>query len=532
MRRLRLQRLLGIAFGLVFCMAGLIFLRASFMPENEDHLLVLRVTCGIFILVGLGTTVFLWSSSSSHTKLNRRQKRYLRSQWVKEGPSLGFADYKKNYLAELADLSPSERETQSFTEGSWRFRKGWETNHIKGVIAKELWFFWGFTIFWCSISLPIAWKIPMLFSEHGSKILFLAAFPVIGFGLFIYTIVITFQQSRFRGLRLILDPYPGSLGGQVGGILDLNSLSVAELTNNPFKVTLECIHVRGPDGAKRNVQRTQVGWSESGKAELSSTYSGTRLTFCFDAPKRLPPTTIDRREHFNYWLLTVSAKLPGADLNQNFDIPVFNSGKVKSSLKSHNISESLAKDTSKEKEKENEAIGRLDFQATGLRNVCRATDTENGFELSFLSLRNKVLALYSAILSFGAWFAVYVNRMESIWGGLFALLGLGGIGMLIYLLFNRLHVKVTSRSTRILRTLLGIPIHWRTIALDDIKQLVINESYTTNDGVKRIAYYKIRLKHQSGNNTVVGESIPGKYLAVALQKLLQQRINKFKQSKA
>lgn len=64
-------------------------------------------------------------------------------------------------------------------------------------------------------------------------------FPLVGIGLLIWAIRTTLEWRRFGQTLLTLDPYPGSIGGHVGGFIEV---PIRFLETQIFKLDLLCVH--------------------------------------------------------------------------------------------------------------------------------------------------------------------------------------------------------------------------------------------------------------------------------------------------
>ena len=125
---------------------------------------------------------------------------------------------------------------------------------------------WFFSGFWNLVSWPVMFAIPDEINNGNLAALAALMFPIIGLCLFYVAINKTREWRRFGVTQLQLDPYPGAIGGHVGGIVDLTSSRIDRSTQ--FEVTLECIHSRlcgsGSDRSRRNT----VCWQARGPAEM------------------------------------------------------------------------------------------------------------------------------------------------------------------------------------------------------------------------------------------------------------------------
>jgi hypothetical protein len=139
-------------------------------------------------------------------------------------------------------------------------------------------------------------------------------FPLAGFWLLSVAIRKTLQVRRFGEVELRMDPLPGSLGGEVGGVLEV---PVSFRPGDVFAVTLRCQRVT----RRNNSSNQEVIWQETGRAVAAPGNIGTRLAFRFAVPATLPPSSDDPAGS-HQWTVRLTADLPGIDLDHSFVIPV------------------------------------------------------------------------------------------------------------------------------------------------------------------------------------------------------------------
>jgi len=126
----------------------------------------------------------------------------------------------------------------------WLSEKNWQNGQIHSGARSTFYISLFFALFWNAISFPIVffamrdifpdWNIDRL-----DPALFVLLFPIVGLILFFWVYKTYRQWSAFGYLSLTLDPYPGSIGGDVGGFLEL---PVAWRSDYNFKVTTNCVH--------------------------------------------------------------------------------------------------------------------------------------------------------------------------------------------------------------------------------------------------------------------------------------------------
>ena len=126
------------------------------------------------------------------------------------------------------------------TAEPWRDNPDWANNRIMSDVRSNERRGWIFAVVWCAVCLPLLFGIEDLFRDVAQEPLKLLVllFPAAG----LFFLVRAYRQSRqykvFGAAPLSLDPFPGSLGGHVGGRVD-TGFSFEE--HCVFSVKLVCV---------------------------------------------------------------------------------------------------------------------------------------------------------------------------------------------------------------------------------------------------------------------------------------------------
>jgi hypothetical protein len=129
------------------------------------------------------------------------------------------------------------------TQQPWLDHKPWAKNAITSGSGRALWVMWGFALFWNLLTLPLLFQFHEIWEkvqrEPVTAVAFL--FPLIGLGLVVAAVIATLRKRRFGQTPLVMNPFPGSLGGQVGGRINTH---IPFDSQRKFKVSLGCLHSR------------------------------------------------------------------------------------------------------------------------------------------------------------------------------------------------------------------------------------------------------------------------------------------------
>ena len=182
---------------------------------------------------------------------------------------------------------------------------------------------WGFAVFWNLVAIPVGFLSAEAFLGGNRPAIAGLLFPLAGIGLLAWAIRETVAWRRFGPTALVMDPWPGVIGGQVGGVLVLRVPYDATLR---CKVTLSCLYSYESGSGKNRKRRERVVWQREGYAHTRAHAEGTELEILFDVEGGLPESDVQQGGEYHLWRLRVEAALPGVDFARSFEIPVFATG--------------------------------------------------------------------------------------------------------------------------------------------------------------------------------------------------------------
>jgi len=168
----------------------------------------------------------------------------------------------------------------------WLERKAWASNQIKSQAKLSLFVTWGITLVWNLISLPILLD-DKIYREikHSPETALAFLFPLIGLGLFAASIHALIAWRKFGATPLVMDPFPASLGGHIGGTID-TGIPFSETSR--FKVSAACIKSYISGSGKNRSRKERILWQTEGVCHATRSGKGTKLSFRFDSPSSLP----------------------------------------------------------------------------------------------------------------------------------------------------------------------------------------------------------------------------------------------------
>jgi hypothetical protein len=492
--------------------------------------------CSIFIFIGLLVVYASVTSKSKGTAFRRPSLLALRKEWNRKQQDPGFGDnflqFSRHRIAELEQQAKGKTAAKD-----WQSRKGWETANIRSEAKKNAIMMWGFAILWNAATSPLLFILPGEVEKGNYTALFGYLFPLVGAFLLYKAVVPTLEYRRFGKVLLEMDPYPGAIGGHVGGRVQVSHLAhdTAVEPSSRFTVRLECVYSYMSGSGDNRSRREDIKWAEEGQARPESAGSGVTLAFRFDVPDELPEADVDQTDAYHFWRLTLKAEIQGVDLDRQYNLPVFGTGETSRFVR-HDVSAQVLKRKVQESQAAKNAIARGEFEIPGLSRAMQLDDQGGEIRMAFPMFRNKVLTVFALTFAAGFGFASYSMIGTALEGGAFGLLiGLFGLPFFlvavvasvaaIYLPFSNLRVHIRRNKLTVLRRLLFVPVFYRELAVTDVSHLTTRRSGSTGQGVDRIEHFKLLAHDKNGKSVTIAEDLDGEDVAGHFRDYLAQRLN-------
>jgi hypothetical protein len=410
--------------------------------------------------------------------------------------------------------APKEKDASlpEYQDAPWLLNHDWETPTIRSSSRAAMWGAWAFAAFWNLISSVTPFMAYKEVTANQNYLALIALlFPLVGIGLITWAVRRTLEWRRFGPAPVTLDPFPGSIGGHVGGTIDLN---LPYDSGARFQLTLTSLHSYISGSGKKRSRREEAQWQDEIVAHAEPGGKGTRLTFRFEVPNGLDETdALQKGDDYYLWRLNLSADLPGADLDRDYDIPVY--ATATNSRHLSNVAVERSRDAQNE------------IADARVRDIIRIRQGVMGRSLSYPMGRHLLSNLFG--MAFGAAFAgagyfLIVQEGATIFGGIF-----GGVGALVaisafYMLSNSLEVTQDGSSIQTIRRWLGIPVGRKSMPRNHFVRFKKKKSMKTQQGGKHTVYYAIHLVDHSGNKLVVGEGFKGESEAQAAIRLIAKEL--------
>ncbi|WP_339614718.1 DUF3592 domain-containing protein [uncultured Gilvimarinus sp.] len=393
----------------------------------------------------------------------------------------------------LAPLDEIEEVVES--DKPWLTRRSWASSTIKSNGKLTMIFAWCFAGFWNVIAIPTGINCIYEFIKGNKLALIGLLFPLVGAGLLYWAIKETAKWRRFGPAPLTLEPYPGAIGGQVGGTLEV---TLPYQADNRFAVTLQCLHSYYSGSGKNRERHESMVWQSEGLAQTARTAYGTRVQWLFEVEDGLPVSEPPGKR-YHLWRVNIKCELAGADFDRNYEIPVFATGE-----KSRQLAQVSASNQHPEVAQKREQL---------LESLFDIRQVPGGVVLhypAFSSPSSKMVLIVMGAIFSGVGLLVDADGFPA-W--IFAVIGLPMFFGGLYALLSSLDVRIDRTELVTRRRLLGVGLGNKHTPRSEITKLFIDESYSSRTGNQHTTYYKIKAELRSGGCKTISHSLPGRELA-------------------
>lgn len=374
----------------------------------------------------------------------------------------------------------------------WLTKDKWKDNRILSQTKSTLYIIWAFSILWNGLTFPAIifddeiWRK----AEAEPVTYFFLLFPVIGLFIFYTAIKELLKWKKYGAIPLVLDPFPGSIGGHVGGEIDVG---IPYTREQRFKVVLSCVksYTTGT-GSDRKRQERPV-WQNEGICHTKMSAKGTKVAFRFDVPEGLPESDTDKKDQYISWRAHIVAVDNESEFDRAYVIPVF---RTSEESRSHNFSTEEHVDTVREAEE-------------GVNSIVDIQPIAGGISLNFPSLtRNRLGIVFSLVGLIFSVASAFIFMSGDIFPAILCFFAGDTIMLLgIYQLFKSLKVTVTKEGITSRRFLFGYPITTKEIQKQDLVGVNIIESGSMQTGNETTVIYKIYAENTDRRRAVLAERI-------------------------
>ena len=402
----------------------------------------------------------------------------------------------------------SSASQQSFGDQPWLANDKWQSALITSGSKPAMYGAWIFAALWNLISAPLPF---LIYGEVLEKQNYLALigllFPLVGVGLLTWAIRNTLEWRRFGAAPVTLDPFPGSIGGHVGGTIDIN---IPHDTSIQYSVTLTSLHSYVSGSGDNRSRREKAKWQDSQVAHAEHAASGTRLTFRFEVPDGLDESDASHDgDSYNLWRMNLHAEMPGPDIDRDYEIPVYATARQSQTLPTYSVTQA--------KSSQNK------LNDVAVRELVKLSYGSSGRSMLYPAGRNLfggfVGSLFGAVFT-GVGVFLFTREHSYIIGAGFSFVG--GLILLasLYAFLNSLEVYQDGGMLRTTRRILGFPVKRAELQKSNFSHFRKKSSSQTQSGKKHTMHYSVYAVDRQGNEITVGEGLNGSSEANALMRLV------------
>ena len=406
--------------------------------------------------------------------------------------------------------APQEKnpDDPAYADAPWLANDDWQTPSIRSSSRAAMYAAWVFAAIWNLISAPLPF---LIVEEVRSKENYLALigllFPLVGVGFLVWAIRRTREWTRFGTAPVELDPFPGAIGGHVGGTINLS------LPYNPtarFEVVLTSLHSYVSGSGKNRSRKEKAIWQDDLVAVAEPGPAGTRITFRFNVPDGLEESDAQSQGDSSYaWRLNVKADIPGADFDRDYEIPVYATGSHSARLPEPAVARA-------------ESLNDAGDEARVLAQLNLDHDM-HGRRAHFPAGRNLSIAFGGVIVGAmfaGAGYFIAAREGEWLFGAIFGGLGALLIAGMLYAALNSLTVVSAGGTLTSVRRVLGLTVWSRSMRVRDIVRISRDSSFQTQSGGRYVMHYSIFAEDVGGQKMKLGEGFRGDSDAAAAIRIL------------
>ncbi len=415
-------------------------------------------------------------------------------------------------IRELRARRPADTTDAIYQAQPWLLNDNWKTSAIRSNSKSSMYFTWGFAAFWNLISAPLPFvTYREIVEKDNYAALFALLFPLVGIGMIVWAARRTLEWRRFGAAPVVLDPYPGAIGGNVGGVININ---LPYVPGTVFRLTLTSIHSYVSGSGDNRSRKETAKWQNSQVAQAESGQNGTRLVFRFDVPGDLAESDAERRGNaYSLWRLNVQADLAGVDFDRDYEIPVYATGESSLNLSAYNVQSASSEQH------------RLDDLAA--KEIFEVRRGPGGTELFYPAGRNRLSALLGAIAGgvfAGAGGFLIFSEGQTAFGSVFA--GIGSLIILgsLYSVTNSLLVVGEAGYLKTVRRVMGIAVRTRKMRRSNFVRFSRQRSSQSQAGSKHVIHYAVYAVDNTGQKLVVGEGFKGDGEATAATHLIAREL--------
>jgi hypothetical protein len=334
------------------------------------------------------------------------------------------------------------------------------------------------------------------------------------------------QWSKFGRLYMTLDPYPGVIGGQIGGYLDIPTVKYRD--GMPVDVRVNCVKISISGSGKSHKRSDSVAWRKKARAAARWSSRGARVEFVVDVDDDLPQSTLESGKHGScYW--SVRVRLPEAGFDRHYEIPVFRTeGRADSKLRPMGMA-----DDEPDRTVEDLPAGLAELKQTGDDFSIQYPPGRSGGMGNFIALFGVIFFAIAVFLGFqfvaeinveeGRRVSLFSAAMLGMMTSVFGLVSCGIMAAGWFVKTNHLRVIVDHECLTTERHAFGRTFR-KLVARANISGFDKKVTMQSGQGAQAEIYYSILAQKTDGQTLTVGDHIHGQEDADVLLEFFRRHV--------
>lgn len=393
----------------------------------------------------------------------------------------------------------------------WLSRKEWSSPTLYSGAKTGMITLWVFTILFGGVSglvLTLGFdELLANFNRGEYLVLLVGLFPLVSLLLLKQSWTMTQDWRRYGRTPFQMDPYPGAIGGQMGGYVDIR---LPYSPANQFEATLALYRRTTKRSGNETRTDESVVWQRTvplhSEACLLENGSGTRLRVLTDVPFGQSASEVPDRD-YHLWRLSIKALDKSLRFKRQWEVPMF-PGTAKASRPLPATAEAAYEDR----------------QLQSLEDLTQITQQGDSVWMRFTPDNTRKMSWFMTL--FGAiFFAIGagMTQADASMTWLFVLV-FGGVGLAIMLggiygLGKELRVGISNSEIVTKRFWFGRPLSVKQYPRAKASHMMIESSGSMSTGTETVQYYKLKLHLTDSTKVPLGFGIDGYGKA---EKLAQQ----------
>lgn len=370
----------------------------------------------------------------------------------------------------------------------WRWRADWDDGRIPSTTRGAMRSAWFVAIFWSIVCLPLLFLIPRELPRNKLAGIGLLL-PSAGLWFVAVAMRLTLRWRRFGETWFAMSPVPASPGGRLHGGIHARLLIDRSVSAMTMALQLTCLRRVERRGSDEPDVSEPIIWREEHEvsaADWGHGPAGWTIPVSFDLPPDALETTGAGDGPGVFWVLTATAKWPGVDFHEEYDVPVHCVGAWPTPR---------ASDPDRPRRVPTAAVTADDLARTGIEVSTR----DGGLEVRSGAARNRSFLIGMTAFLFiwsGAWWLQYVLGVPWIIQAVTLVFEAIFIVLCVDLWLSTTTVRITQGRVSRRYAVLGIGVT-RTWAARDVTGLTLKIGSQTQ-GRTGIPYYDIRASFLAG----------------------------------